>query len=64
MALLIDGEPIVYQCSCVNENRIDWGDAGEVTMSHEEVAALADVNAAIRKLTKIAPGDKIIASIV
>lgn len=47
--LLIDGDPIAYQAAFANEQRIDWGD-GEPTVTHDETAALADVDLYIEKL--------------
>jgi len=48
--LLIDGDPIAYQCAFSNENRIDWDGDGNASVTHDEVAALADVDLAIKKM--------------
>lgn len=47
--LLIDGDPIAYQCAFANESRIDWGD-GDPTITYDPDAALADVEAEIEKI--------------
>jgi DNA polymerase-1 len=47
--LLIDGDPIAYQCSFSNQSSYDWGDDG-LDVTHDPDAAVADVDLAIKKI--------------
>lgn len=49
--LLIDGDPIAYQCAFSNQKTsIDWGDGQGSEVTSDEGAALSDVDDAISKI--------------